>query len=347
MTRLRPTLLCPVCAKDLTPPATSADGWQCANCGLSAPGNATYAELFSPKGDPTANHYSLQWGGKLGFLDFIQNNPAAKSATPSSRLGWAALFQEIREHAAKEPIWIYDAACGFGGIADELINERTAEQLIYIGADIHSALELVRQKVADFDRCGLMIRWDITHPLPMKEQFDFVICRAALHHTPDPRASFRTLCASLKSSGKIAISVYRKKSICREACDDALRSVINKMSEEEAFAVCRQFTELGKALQTITEKVRIDEDLPLLGIRQGEHNVQELIYYNLLKCFHNAQFGDRYSTLVNYDWYHSEFAYRYELEEVKAWFDENRIELVEAHSIEVQHFLLGRKGASS
>lgn len=345
MTSIRPALRCPTCAGSLARSSVEPQGdrWRCARCGFDARGSATYAELTSAKGDATANHYSLQWGGKLGFLDFIQNSPAAKAATPGSRMGWPALFEEIRGRAQKGPVWVYDAACGFGGIADELINERTAEGLTYVGADIHSELEIVERKIAWFDRCGLLLRWDISTPLPVEEQFDYVICRAALHHTPDPRASFRSLCASLKPSGKIAISVYRKKSICREASDDALRAVISKLPEEQAFAVCRQFTVLGKALQAVTGKVRIDEDLPLLGIGKGEHAVQELIYYNLLKCFHNTEFGERYSTLVNYDWYHPEFAYRYELDEVKAWFDENGIDLVESQSIEVQHFLLGRK----
>lgn len=84
----------------------------------------------------------------------------------------------------------------------------------------------------------------------------------------------------------------------------ALRDIISKMSSSQAYQVCRQFTVLGKALQQIKERVIFSEDLPLFGITRGEHELQELIYYNFLKCFHNEKFGDDYSTLVNYDWYH-------------------------------------------
>lgn len=339
------TLLCPRCAARLTlvaRPEPAASGWTCADCGFTARGDPNYSELVTLSDDATAEHYSLQWGGELGFLDFMQHNPAAKAVTPGAQMGWPALFEEIRERAVTGRVSVYDAACGFGGIAAEIIDQQTVGGMTYVGADIHSALDVIRKNVVAFDRCGMLLRWDITRPPPIEEKFDFAICRAALHHTPDPRASFRALCSTLKPGGKIAISVYRKKSVCREACDDALREIIRKLPTQEAFAACRQFTILGKALQAVTEKVGIEEDLPLLGIRKGQYAVQELIYYNLLKCFYNVQFAERYSTLVNYDWYHPEFAYRYELDEVKSWFAENGLRLTETQSIEAQHFLLGR-----
>ena len=344
------TLLCPRCAERLAfaaEPDLKVRGWTCADCGFTARGDLNYAELITTGDDATADHYSLQWGGELGFLSFVQQNPAAKAVTPGAQMGWPALFAEIRERAVTGQVSVYDAACGFGGIASELIDERTVQGMTYVGADIHSALDVIRKNVAALDRCGMLLRWDISRPLPVQEKFDFAICRAALHHTPDPRLSFRALCAALKPGGKVAISVYRKKSVCREACDDALREMIRKLPTQEAFAVCRQFTILGKALQAVADKIRIDEDLPLLGIRKGEHVVQELIYYNLLKCFYNAQFGERYSTLVNFDWYHPQFAYRYELDDVRAWFVENGIKVIELQSIEAQHFLLGRSAPGS
>ena len=62
-----------------------------------------------------------------------------------------------------------------------------------------------------------------------------------------------------------------------------------------------------------------------------------------MKCFFNSEMGDQYSTLVNYDWYHPPFAYRYTIDEIKPWFDENNIEIEEVTSIDVQHYLRGVK----
>jgi len=98
---------------------------------------------------------------------------------------------------------------------------------------------------------------------------------------------------------------------------------------------------LGKALPSLQEKVVLEEDLPLLGLKKGEYGVHSLLYYNFLKCFYNATFGEKYSTLVNYDWYHPPFAYRYTIDEMKAWFHENNLEITETISADVQHYVTG------
>ena len=43
------------------------------------------------------------------------------------------------------------------------------------------------------------------------QRFDYVICRAAMHHTPDPRKTFTSLVSRLKPGGQIAITVYRNR----------------------------------------------------------------------------------------------------------------------------------------
>jgi SAM-dependent methyltransferase len=316
--------------------------WCCKNCGFRAVGKDNYIDLFGDHNDTSA-HYSLQWGKKLGFLEFIQKRPKAKNVMPASKLGWNKLFEEIRERSKSDLLCVYDAACGFGGIAQELINKMTASHIFYLGADIHDSLNVIAKKVPRFNKCGFLLRWDISRPLPIREKFDYVLCRASLHHTPEPEKTFSSICSSLKQGGKIAISVYNKKSVCREASDDALRNIISKMAPEEAYEVCHQFTILGKAFQKVKERVTVDKNLPLLGIKKGEYDIHTLLYYHFLKCFYNKEFGDQYSTLVNFDWYHPPFAHRYELDEVKKWFHRNKISIIETVTIDVQHFLAGLK----
>jgi SAM-dependent methyltransferase len=343
-----PHVLCPNCAANLVPAGVAVDStesavWRCAACGFVAPGNSTYVALESADGDSTSDHYSIQWGIELGFLDFIKTQPKAKSVMPAAQLGWDRLFREIRAEAAKRPVWVYDAACGFGGIANEIVDDSTRTYLRYVGADIHGSLPGIIDRIPALEDCGLLLRWDISNPLPLNQEFDFVMCRASLHHTPDPSKSFESICRALKPGGRIAISVYNKKGVCREACDDALRAIVSPMESGEAFEVCRQFTVLGQVLQQVAERVSIPEDLPLLGISKGEYGVQELVYYHLLKCFYNAEFGDERSTLVNFDWYHPPFAFRYSREEVEAWFERAGLRVVESVSIGVQHYFLAEK----
>jgi SAM-dependent methyltransferase len=317
--------------------------WTSPQGGYKALGKSNYVDLEQDSDDLTSQHYTLQWGKDVNFLEFMQARPMLKSVMASAKLGWQSLFDEIQYRAKDSSISVYDAACGYGSIANELINEVTAINLAYCGADIHGSLDNILKMTPLFSKCGLLIRWDISKPLPIIEKFDYVICRNAIHHTPNPEKSFESICSSLKLGGKIAISVYKKKAIGREALDEAFRNVISKMSPEEAFEVSRQFTILGKALQQIQETIILEEDLPLLGIKKGESTVHNLIYYHFLKCFYNQDFGDMYSTLVNYDWYHPPFAYRYEIDEVKDWFLKNGIELKQTITSDVQHYLEGIK----
>lgn len=262
---------------------------------------------------------------------------------PAGQLGWYEVFDEIKAKAKSTPVSVLDAACGFGGLATELVNEETVKNLNYIGIDIHETLPDFFPRIPQLQNCGTLIRSSIMDPVPLKDEYDYCLCRAALHHTPNPPVAFAHLCDKLKVGGKIAISVYNKKSPGREACDDMFRKLIAPLSPESAFGVSREFTLLGQALQQVQEKVTIPEDLNVIGIKAGKYKVQELIYYNLLKCFYNEEFGEKYSTLVNYDWYHPEFAFRYTIDEVLKWFSDNDIKVEKQVSIAVQHFIVGTK----
>jgi SAM-dependent methyltransferase len=317
--------------------------WRCTACAFQAPGRSGYVDLLGGPTDETADHYSLQWGAEFGFLDFVRANRAAKAVMPAGQLGWDELIEEIRRAATERVVHVYDAGCGFGGITSDLLDDGGAPGLVYLGSDIHDALPLIAERIPGVREQGLLVRWDIGNPPPVREAFDYVVCRASLHHTPDPPKTFTALARALKPGGTIAISVYRKKGVCREALDDALRGIISRLPRQQAFELSRQFTVIGKALQEVATPLDIPEDLPLLGIPRGRTSVHSLVYYHLLKCFYNPTFGDRYSTLVNYDWYHPPYAYRYDLDEVRSWFAATGIDVIDVRSIEAQHYVAGRK----
>ena len=316
----------------------------CSSCGFVAGGSRAVWDLESGCDSQTDAHYTLQWGRDVSFFDFLEKNPKAKAVTTGRLMGWPDLFDEIlaRAKITKEPLFVYDAACGFGGIARELVTAETANTIRYVGADIHHSLDLIAEKVPLLSKSGALLKWDISQPLPTDLKFDYIMCRQAIHHTPDPLASFKSLVSRLKPGGRIAISVYRKKSIGREALDDAFRDQVVPMSPEDAFATVRQFTLLGKYLQQIEQTVKIEEALPLLGIPAGEQKVQTLFYNHFLKCFFNPLFGEDFSTLVNYDWYHPPFAYRYRKEEIEVWFADAGLKIEQYAEIEAQMYFLAQ-----
>ena len=71
--------------------------------------------------------------------------------------------------------------------------------------------------------------------------------------------------------------------------------------------------------------------------------MQEFIYDHFLKCWFNERFGDRYSDIVNFDWYHPPYAYRYEVSEIQAWFRDNGLEVIDIQTTKAQHYLEGRR----
>lgn len=288
----------------------------------------------------TADHYTKQWGAVLGIGDFLKSNAQAAAVTPGKQLGWRDLFEWIRKRAMRQPTLVFDAACGFGGIFADLFASPVPPQLEYVGADIHHSLADI-DRSSDLRKRARFVRWDISRPLPTLARFDYVICRAAIHHTVAPATTFASLASVLAPGGTLAISAYAKKAPMREAIDDVFRDRIKAMPPEQALAVCNQFTVLGKALQAIDGIVEFDADLPLLGIKHGKYRVQEFLYHHFIKCWYNAAFGDRYSDVVNYDWYHPTYAHRFELDELVGWYEQRGLRVVRTASIEAQHYVEG------
>jgi len=337
----RPAPFCPNCRSGTLASVPNEEIWRCPTCGGAFPGGEGWVDLIGAEASQTGEHYSLQWGAELGFAEFLRAKPEAREVMPSAQLGWSRLLGEILERSASEPVAVYDAACGFGGIGEEL--SRGAHPALYVGADIHRALPLIAEQLDGFANWGLLLRWDISRPLPLEARFDYVLCRAAIHHTPAPSQTFDAISASLKRGGTIAISAYTRKSRAREAVDDALRAKISRRRPEQAFALSREFTALGRSLQALSERVVLAQDLPFLGIEAGEYSVHELVYQNLIKCFYNVEFGERFSTLVNYDWYHPEHAHRFDVDELLEWFERHGIATTVVTSTTAQHYVEGVK----
>ena len=300
----------------------------------------------TPVDQATADHYELQWGESVGFQNFAQKNPQAMQATPGKQMGWPRFFEEVREMARHKSVRVFDAACGFGGLLDELFADPIPEGLIYLGADIHGSLANIKKPKSAAPGQITLMRWDIGEVLPVEEPFDVVICRASIHHTREPHRTFDNLVSRLsRGGGRIAISAYARKGNLREAVDDGLRAVIKPLGPDVAMKIGRELALFGRALQRTGARVTIDENLEWLGIKAGEHPLQSLIYDHLLKCWWNDAFGEDYSAVVNYDWYHPTYAYRYAFDELSGWFDKNHIQVNHSHSTSFQHFIDGTRKA--
>ena len=307
--------------------------------------NGNIVDLMSGalEGNKTSEHYSEQWGKEVGIGAFLNKNKEALAVTLGKKLGWPTLIERIREESAEKQTLVYDAGCGFGGLFQDLFEAPHPPFLVYVGADIHKSLGDIAPPPGVPPRQFGFLRFDVGDPLPIREKFDYVICRAAIHHTPEPRRTFSSLVDRVRPGGVIAISAYRRKGIMREAVDDALRARIVPMTTDEAWTVSREFTLLGRDLRDLPGRIVIRQDLPFLGIAAGDYGIQEFIYQYFMKCWFNEAFGEEYSDVTNFDWYHPEYARRYDLDELKQWFSEEALEVTRVESLQPQHYIEGRK----
>jgi SAM-dependent methyltransferase len=213
---------------------------------------------------------------------------------------------------------ILDAGCGNGRIT-ALLRMIAPGHTEIVGIDLVAA-DVARQNFKDVAHIHFETR-DLTSDLSDLGKFDFIYCQEVLHHTVDPQKSFRNLCKLLIPGGELAVYVYKKKSPVREFVDDYIRNQITGLPYDEAIAHCREITEFGKALSNAKCRINIPA-VKSLGIKEGEYDIQRLIYHFFAKCYWNPDVSLDENVIVNYDWYHPQIASRHTMDEVEAWFIE-------------------------
>lgn len=268
------------------------------------------------------------------FKDKWENNPSlAFSATVTAgsdihnwileRNGFADAAAFTAFLAAKRRV--LDAGCGNGRVTALLRRLTSPERTEVVGIDLVAA-DIARSNLAG-ERNMRFEKRDLLGDLSGLGKFDFVYCQEVLHHTADPARAFHNLCALLEPGGEIAIYVYKKKAPAREFMDDHIRERIGHLPYETAREVCRQITELGRALSASGAKVKVPA-VAAFGIEAGEYDVQRFIYHFFAKCFWNPELSFDENVAVNYDWYHPQLASRHTLEEVERWFGDAGLEIV-------------------
>jgi SAM-dependent methyltransferase len=152
--------------------------------------------------------------------------------------------------------------------------------------------------------------------------FDLIIADGVLHHTPDTRAAVEALYRKLAAGGQFFFYVYKKMGAARRFADAHIRDKLTKLSPEECYAACEGLTELGRELSRLRARVTLEKPIPALGIPEGTHDVQRLVYYNFVKCFWNEAFDYETNNMINFDWYHANYAWQHTQPEVESWLHE-------------------------
>jgi SAM-dependent methyltransferase len=201
------------------------------------------------------------------------------------------------------------------------------------GMDLSDSVSAAQHRYADQQNLDY-VQGDILNPPFAPSTFDFVVADQVLHHTPDCVRAFATMAKLVSPGGQIAVYVYRKKPMIRELVDDHVIDLTSRMSFAECIELSEQLTELGRELSRLGATIELERGVPLLGIEPGEHDVQRLIYWTMLKCFWNEDLGWHQSVMVNYDWYSPVFRSRHTEEEVLGWCREAGLEVEHLNVIE-------------
>lgn len=228
---------------------------------------------------------------------------------------------------------ILDAGCGTGFKSAWLAN--LSPSSLVIGMDFSESVIGAAKKYSRIKNL-FFIQGDIAATGIKPQSLDYINCDQVIQHTENPEATFAHLASLLKPGGEFACYVYAKKALPRELVDTYFRTETHTISQEEMWAMSQQLTELGKALSEL--KVNFTApDIPLLGIKGGEYDIQRFIYWNFLKCFWKEEWGEALSTVTNFDWYAPSNAKRYSREEFDAMETANNLTTVYKHSEEACH----------
>jgi ubiquinone/menaquinone biosynthesis C-methylase UbiE len=187
------------------------------------------------------------------------------------------------------------------------------------GIDISRAIYRAKNAIKNYCENPILSQADLNHLPYADRSFDVIVSNGVLHHTPSTRNSLKNIIKKLKLGGHCLFYVYKKKTPIREFTDDYIREQISDLSHKKSLKLMESITNFGKDISKQNITVKISEDLPILGIKKGNYDLQRFIYSNFFKCFWNDDWGFDYSNMVNFDWYNPTFAWRHSKNEIKGW----------------------------
>lgn len=233
------------------------------------------------------------------------------------KYGFASLEDQARFYAGRESI--LDVGCGSGLSSSLWLDTPWWDgRAMWVGVDISTSIDVAQERLGTTANTHF-VQGDALH-LPFRNgSFDTIFTEGVLHHTPSTKRALGEAVRVLAPGGEIQFYVYRRKGPVREFTDDYIREAITGMSNEEAWDAMRSLTNLGKVLAESKSSVDVQQDVPLLGITAGRHDVQRLIYWNFAKLYWNADLSFEENVHVNFDWYRPRYAHRHTEGEIREW----------------------------
>ena len=216
---------------------------------------------------------------------------------------------------------IFDTGCGLGYKAAWFA--KLAPHAIVLGMDISNAVFLAANNFAHLPNL-FFLQGDIANTGLKENSIDFTVCDQVIMHTEVPENTFRHLAGLTREGGEFACYVYRKKALPRELVDDYFRKETHNIPADKMWEFSEQLTILGKTLGELKVSFQCP-DIPVLGIKGGEYDIQRFIYWNFLKCFWKEDWSFDLNKSTNFDWYAPSNAKRFSKEAFENMIFENKL----------------------
>lgn len=225
---------------------------------------------------------------------------------------------------------ILDAGCG-AAVSSELLFGPYLEAHDFTGVDISDSVDVARERFESRGIKGTFIQTDLMQIPSELGNFDVIFSEGVLHHTDSVEQAVANLGERLNPSGLFLFYVYSRKAAVREYTDDLIRDFLAPMSNEEAWEALIPLSKLGRALGELDATIHIEEDIPFLGIRSGEHKLQRLLYYTFLKTFFHPDYSLDQLNHINFDWFRPKNCFRHSVEEVTGFVKLAGLEILRLH----------------
>ena len=217
---------------------------------------------------------------------------------------------------------VLDVGVG-SGASSRLWGPRARE---FHGVDIGDGIYRAKNTLKDTVKNPVLSHADLHHLPYADESFDVIISNGVFHHTPNTKNALKCVYPKIKKGGLIIFYIYKVKAPLREFSDDYIRNLMHNLSPDEAFEKIKSITKLAESLYKQKIKITIPEDVPLLGFKKGEYDLQRFIYQNVFKLFWKDSMGFYESNMENFDWYYPKYSWRHTEQEIKNWCSEFNLE---------------------